>query len=342
MKRLQDKQNIKSYFQRKLPNNGMNTKWQKQNRIWKFFVSLYFLAILFSSDHITAGYFLKHRLGIDKLCNETYRIAIIDSAFDISKLNPKNIVAQRNIADRSPIITKTPIFDYSGNIKCNNHGTDIANLFIGPHGLLPNAQIIPIQVNSANDLPAAIDHALNVGAQAITISLSFAPNYHPLPYAARSALLKASERVPVLIAAGNDGQALESTCYGRSMLTLAQASYKPTNQGRIFLVASTKFSMGALGNTNNEKLSNFSNYSQKNSKHVLKAPGENIKLGNFAIQTLGINALHGTSIATPLALIKAIYLVNKQQKKYLIKPTSTIQNHANSEKLTILDALIQL
>lgn len=318
-------QDPKLYFRKKLMHRGKwERKFHKHNRLWKLFVISYFVALFISSDHVTAGYFLNKRLGITKDCTKTYRIAIIDSAFDLDKINRKQIIAQRNITHRSSVISKVPMFDYSGNIKFSNHGTDIANLFIGKHGLLKNAQIIPIQIQSDQDLPAALEHALNNGAQAISISLSFAPSYRQLSHTAKTALLKTAKTVPILIAAGNDGQSLESNPYGKSLLTLAQASDCKENTGRIFLVAATKFSVFGLGNLKFEKLADFSNYSKYNSKYVLRAPGQNIKLGNIANQTFGINSLHGTSIATPLALIKAIYLINNKQNSHPITITQAL------------------
>lgn len=289
--------------------NKWEKKWRKQNRIWKLFIAIYFVALIISSDNITAGYFLHTRLGITHTCTKVYKIAIIDSSFDLSQVPSARIVGQRNISNNSPIISKVPMFDYSGNVQFSNHGTDIMKLFIGEFGLLPNAMIVPIQINNSEDLAEATQYAISQGVDAISISLSFAPSFRAMPIVGRTALLEAAKHVPIVVAAGNDGQALESTTYGQSMLTLVNAA-----GGKIFLVAATKFSIfGLFGryiDTKYERLTNFTNFSQADNQYVISAPGENIKLGNIAQQTLHLNSLHGTSIAAPLALIKAIYCVN--------------------------------
>lgn len=299
-----------------------NYKYAASNKLkhkfWLMFTYLFIVSLFFSN--IFSSIVLKNSLGISNINQNIYRIAIIDTAFDLSKfarhqLN-NQIITPMDIENNTPNIQKSPIFDYNNQIKFNNHGTDIMNLFIGPHGLLPNAQIIPIQIKDPMMLPKALEYAINHGAQIINISLSFAQNNVRLNFMQYNALLAASKYIPIFIAAGNDGLPLESHQYGQSMLQLAKES-----NGRIFLVAATKYNafdnvFGFFKKYNAKKnylkkkdmLADFSNYAklEQNQQYVLYVPGQNVSLNpwhnNFFNQ-----GMSGTSIAAPIAIIKYIY-----------------------------------
>lgn len=250
---------------------------------------------------IFSGYFIKNRLNITKECNTIYRIAIIDTAFDIAQFSETNIISPYNVTEHSVNISKIPKFDYSNNVRYENHGTSIVDLFVGKYGLLKNAQIIPIQVMNSIDLPEALMHAVRNHAQVISISLAFDRSDRSLPFEAKRALLDACRYCPILIAAGNDGMPLEGTLYGRSMLTLAAES-----NGKIFLVAANKWTL--LG----QQRAAFTNYAANywNKRFVLEAPGQNIALGKWFTRLFTIG-LSGTSIATPLMVIQTLYYADK-------------------------------
>lgn len=269
--------------------NQFQAKWLKLSLI------VYFLALTFVSD-IPSGYFVKKRLGIQEACTKKIRVAIIDNSFDLSQLPKENIISPLNVSRNNADLAQIPTFDNYGNVQFSNHGTSIVNLFIGKHGLLKNAQIIPIQITSAADLEKALTHATWHKAQIISISLSFAQNYAPLPLIAKLNLLKASEDASILIAAGNDSLALEDFIYGKSMINLAQQS-----KGRIWLIGATKFTL--MG----EQRAEFSNYARAEGKrYMLWAPGQNITLDE-PIKQMFTQGISGTSIATPLMAIKMIY-----------------------------------
>lgn len=269
------------------------------NKALKATLIVYIITIIAFSN-LSAGYFLKTRIKANHEIKNIYRIAIIDVAFDLSQFNKKQIIYPYNAENKTRAIEKIPMFDYSGNLKFNNHGTSIIDLFIGKNGLLKNAEIIPIQISDPLKLEEALAYAISQKADVVSISLSFAPNYKPLPFKLKNALLNTSEQTPILIAAGNEGVLLEETAYGKSMISLVKQS-----NNKIYLVGS--LSLTLFGET----ISSFSNRT-KEKNIMLYAPGENICLKNWLRQIFSIG-ISGTSIATPLLIIKIIYLAEKQK-----------------------------
>jgi len=269
---------------------------------------LYIAMIVLNSD-IYSGYFVKKRIEAEPELGLTKRIAVIDTSFNIKKFPKENLIRPLNVETKNSEITEVPNFDYSGQIVYSHHGTQIINLFIGKHGLLPRAMIIPIQITSADDLEMALEHAKRCQADIITISLGFAPLHKAFPTRAKFALLETAKKIPILIAAGNESVALENTTYGQSMVQMAATSH-----GMIWLIGATKLSFLQAIHSKfiAEAVANFSNYpiTSAGKSVTIWAPGVNIILGSIFNQifTPGIS---GTSIATPLAAIKAIYSANR-------------------------------
>lgn len=281
----------------------LNRKAQKQAKFFNFLIYTYIIAFIISELNLFSGRLLKNHINPDNITSPVYKIAIIDTSFDLTKFSNNKIISPYNAPMNNHQVTATPKFDCYGNFKLENHGTDILSIFIGPNGLLPNAQMIPIQVQNYENLPAALKHAVQNGAQYINISLSFAPPTQRLPFIAAYALEEASKNAYIFIAAGNSSQALEDFPYGISMLQLAQKS-----QGKIFLVTAHQLSLFKKRPTK----ASFSNYTRNNYSYVIHAPGQNINLNSWQKPTF--YTLNGTSIAAPLAIIQSIY---KQAKKSL-------------------------
>jgi|LADL02.1.fsa_nt_gi hypothetical protein len=269
----------------------------------KLLFPIYILLIIFGSD-IYSGYAAKKRIQATNTEIKEIRIAIIDTSFDISVFDINNIENPLNVQDNTNALIRLPRFDYSGSLEFSDHGTSIMNLFIGKYGLLKNAVIIPIQLTSSDNLPRALEYAVNQGANIITISLSFGKSYNSFPFLSKIAMLEASKNVPILIAAGNDGVCLEKTIYGQSLILLA----KQSNQ-RIWIVGATKLKIiDEHIKLLQETITNFSNYpiSIDGKSVFLWAPGQNIVLGPLWKQIFA-TGVSGTSIATPMAAIQAIF-----------------------------------
>lgn len=266
--------------------------------------------MLLNSD-IYSGYFAKQRIDATPELYLQKRIAIIDTSFDLSKFPKENIVKPINIESKSSAMDQVPTFDYSGHLVYSNHGTHIIDLFIGKHGLLPSAEIIPIQISNSSHIPAALEHAKKYNADIISISLGFAPMHQAFPGIAKMALLETSKTIPILIAAGNESSILENTTYGKSLLQLAIIS-----NGNLLIVGATKLSFlqAIYSKFIAEARASFSNYAitAEGRKVMLWTPGVNITLGSF-LRQMFVPGISGTSIATPLAAIKAIYVSDREQ-----------------------------
>ncbi len=257
----------------------------------------------FSFDYLYNILFWKNYLKIENYkIKKSYKIAIIDLGFDFSDIKFK-IHHPYNAFKDNKIIESTKIYDSPNKMKNENHGSKILNII---HYLLPNAIIIPIFINSSKDLPKALNHAIDCKADIISISLSFAGLNDGLPFDAKVALLKCD--IPITISAGNAGLCLENFQYGNSLLNLSN------EKNNIFIVEAIK-----IYPFNNWSLCSFTNFSKI--YNLIKMPGENIS-SNFQDIITG-NTFSGTSIAAPLAAVKALYL-------------------ADAEKITIQNALILL
>lgn len=265
------------------------------------FLTIIFLISWLATSNFLSGFFLNKRLGVEKPSNREFTIAIIDVGFDLQQFRGSKLLTPFNAHDYSSIVTEIGQYDKQGILSFSNHGGSMLEIFIGPYGFLRNSKIIPIQIFSYMDLPNALNHAIDRGAEIISISLAFAPKQAPLPRVAFDALLNASRFMPIFIAAGNESLILENSNYGRSIIQLAQLS-----DSRIWLIGASRFSLFG------EVRAPFSNYclSENGKKIFFYAPGEGIVMGDVLQKFLSAG-ISGTSIATPLAVARILLFADK-------------------------------
>ncbi|WP_338484191.1 type VII secretion-associated serine protease mycosin [Streptomyces sp. SCSIO 75703] len=168
------------------------------------------------------------RVQLDALWSQSkgkgVRIAVIDTGVDVKHPQLKKAVDVKSGRNLLPKDLKDDDGDpvergnESGTTDTVGHGTKVAGIIAarpdaktGFVGLAPEATIIPIQQNDADGngdtstLAAAIDYAVEAGAQVINISQDTADATTPEPRletAVRDALAK---NVVVVASAGNDG-----------------------------------------------------------------------------------------------------------------------------------------
>ena len=270
----------------------------KKNNIFYLSITIIIVSVLMDK---VPSFFIEERAKLSSV-KEEYKIAVIDSGFEISDFDSERISMPFNAYESSNKIDEIPEWKGRTTHK-SGHGNSMLKIFIGENGYLLNGKIIPIQVYSYKELPKALNHAIKNGAQAISISLSFNDLNKSIQGVAQESLLNASKKALIFIAAGNDGLNLNSFYYGKSMIKLAQKS-----NGRIFLIGASYLSIKG------EEKADFSNFifpGEFNSFYF-EAPGQNILLGSLK-EKLRKQGINGTSIATPIALMATISLAEQKQ-----------------------------
>jgi subtilisin family serine protease len=241
-------------------------------------------------------------------------VAVIDEGFEMEHPalcdNFADLYAYSTEDDWDVSSTK----GYVGNrLARDSHGTHVAGVIAGrgsyeSQGIAPESKIIPIKFIPSmreQSFVKALGHVARTPAKVLNISMNLGLGYIINEEVREAFFQLAQKDVLIVVAAGNDGQSLSQTLYGRSLLSLAK---DPRLKGKMLLVGAT-----TLNKNGKEEKASFSAYPGQSFYQdvFLAAPGEEV-LSTFAYGNTG--KMSGTSMAAPMVVGVAALL--RQQFPY--------------------------
>lgn len=267
-------------------------------------------------------------------------VAIVDNGFDMDHVAYYHNVSTKYVysTDGSSDIREVPQYA-SGEYGLTHHGTHVVGILCGQMGLradgtygyegvAPNAKVILVQLlpnASIAEMVQAFNYIQQTPAKIVSMSMSFGRQKlknnpgavdagysdNGMPSEIFEAILQLANRGKVIvISAGNNGSALESSPYGWSLIQLARlakgrviiagASEYRDNNGILSYIFSKIFKKWSIGYYG-DKMAYFSNYPMTGlgAAHFITAPGVNIE-SSVTNMMFPIQTMSGTSMSAPI------------------------------------------
>lgn len=267
-------------------------------------------------------------------------VAIVDNGFDMDHVAYYHNVSTKYVysTDGSSDIREVPQYS-AGEYGLTHHGTHVVGILCGQMGLrangtygyegvAPNAKVILVQMlpnSSISEMVQAFNYIQQTPAKIVSMSMSFGGRLKDgsgtadsssysntgMPPEIFEAILQLANRGKIIvISAGNNGSALESSPYGWSLIQLAQlakgrviiagaSEYRDNNGVLSYLFSKIfkKWSIGYYG----DKMAYFSNYPRTilGASHFITAPGVNIE-SSVTNMIFPIQTMSGTSMSAPI------------------------------------------
>lgn len=251
------------------------------------------------------------RLHTEGLTGKGVTIAVIDEGFEGHHPFLKDqLSSQRyNTDNHGENIGETLIYK-EGEFIFENHGTHISSILISTDrqwaGIAKNSTLLPIKLgvyHGDQAMVRALDYVAKSKARIVNLSFALSYSDRAISPNVKKALQRlAQEDKLIVIAAGNEGKALEDSVYGRSLVEIATS---PEVDGRIILVGA--YESPFLGEERRASFSTFPG-SVRAAQFFLSAPGVDIEAA-FANHKTG--KLSGTSMATPMVCGVAALLMER-------------------------------